>query len=505
MTARQVPEFRAGGPSDPAPCPLPHARPGKNDSTPVLGVVVPTLNEASSLPRLLTDLSSLRIPFRVVVVDGGSTDGTRREARRLGARVVLSARGRARQMNVGASLLRTPWVLFLHADVRVSERAGQTLVSWLQTADPQDVGTFRFGLCGNHWFWRFIEAGQAIREHVFGLAYGDQGLLVSLDHFRAAGGYPDIPLMEDVVLLKTLRREGRWRRIEARLPSSPRRYQEGGRWRGWVRNTLLISLFAAGVKPERLAALYPARDTGSRRRESEAGAASSRSPEAHGTRPHGPTRDSGFPSPASGDPAPLRDAHDSVLMVFAKVPEAGRVKTRIAAEMGDQEAARIYRRLGRTVVDRVRGGTYRTMVFFDPPGGRTAIERWLGSDGLAFKPQGPGDLGSRLHGAFDEVLRHAPKAVVVGTDAPEVGRHLVEEAFRRLDTNDLVIGPALDGGYYLLGLTAPVPALFVDIPWSTDKVAEVTLDRTRSLGMRVSILPALRDVDTVEDLEACKL
>jgi len=486
---------------------------GAGGPDPLLGIVVPTLNEATALPRLLTDLSALPFPYRAVVADGGSTDGTREEARRYGARVVLSAPGRARQMNVGVALLRTPWLLFLHADVRVTREAARALESWLCQAEPRDVGTFRFGLQGDHWFWRFLEFGQALRERVFGLAYGDQGLLVSSERFRAAGGYPEIPLMEDVALLKTLRRSGQWTRIHAPLLSSPRRYEEGGRWRGWLRNTLLISLYSVGVPPDRLASLYPPRSSVPSHPHRSL-SPSSRSPSLPGNGgypqlPHGrqdssgspPPRGTTAPLPAPGTRPPQLDPHARVLMVFAKVPEAGRVKTRLGAEVGHQEAARMYRDMGRKVVDQLRNGAYRTILFFDPPNGRAAMERWLGLEGLTFRPQASGDLGSRIAGAFQEVLGHASRAVVVGTDTPGLKRTLVEKAFRCLDTSDMVLGPALDGGYYLLGLNSTAPALFEDIPWSTERVAEVTLDRAQSMGMRVAILPALRDVDTLEDLD----
>ncbi|HSR42491.1 MAG TPA: TIGR04283 family arsenosugar biosynthesis glycosyltransferase, partial [Longimicrobiales bacterium] len=224
---------------------------------PPLGVVVPTLDEADRLPFLLDDLGRLSVAHTTVVADGGSTDGTREVARRRGARVVEAPRGRGVQLNAGARAAgETPWLLFLHADVRLSPDAGDALASWLEEGGAERAGFFRFGLEGDDWFWRFLELGQRLRERLYGLAYGDQGLVVSRDLFDAVGGYPEIPLMEDVEILRRLRRRVPVERLPATLRASPRRYEREGRWYGWLRNAALVSLYLAGVRPERLAAWY---------------------------------------------------------------------------------------------------------------------------------------------------------------------------------------------------------------------------------------------------------
>jgi rSAM/selenodomain-associated transferase 1 len=193
---------------------------------------------------------------------------------------------------------------------------------------------------------------------------------------------------------------------------------------------------------------------------------------------------------------------ERVLLVFAKEPVPGRVKTRMAADMGEIAAARVYEEMGRRVVDQLRGGSYRTVVCFDPPDAALRVAAWLGSEGIEFLPQVPGDLGSRLETAFREAFRWGKKVVVVGTDAPDVDAEVVEEAFRRLGEADLVLGPAADGGYYLLGLRDVAPDLFRDVPWSSEKVLATTLERAEALGLKVALLPTLLDVDRVQDLIA---
>jgi rSAM/selenodomain-associated transferase 2/rSAM/selenodomain-associated transferase 1 len=478
---------------------------------PRLGVVIPTLDESESLPFLLSDLGDLPIPHEVVVVDGGSADGTRSVAATSGARVLNAPRGRARQMNAGAAVLETPWILFLHADSRLPGRAGTALGDWLSGASPDEVGHFGFALQDSGWFWRFIELGQRVREGLSGLVYGDQGLVLSRGLFETAGGFPDLPLMEDLEMVRLLRRIGRIRRIPASLPSSPRRYREVGQWRGWLRNTALVTLYLAGIPPSYLARSYSARrhtpatdrttDPVAARR-MDPSPAKAIDPAALDAVDAAPvagvnTAEARTDGPVKGAPSPTR--RKPILLVFAKAPVPGQVKTRLAAEVGPEEAARIYGELGRRVVDQVREGSHRTVVVFDPPGARAAVEAWLGVRRLEFRPQASGDLGQRLEAAFQWAFQESDRVLAVGTDAPGVDSEAVEAAARYLEKADMVLGPALDGGYYLLGLRRLASELFREIPWSTAAVLEATRARGRQIGFTEVLLPPLSDLDTLED------
>jgi len=451
---------------------------------PLLGIVIPTLNEEENLPRLLEELARLSLPFEVVVADGGSTDHTRQAAKEFGARVRDAPRGRARQMNAGAAVTETPWLLFLHADVTIPAQTLEALESWLANAGPRDFATFSFALEGNHWFWRFIELGQGIRERISGLAYGDQGLLVSRTLFQEARGFPDLPLMEDVEILRLLKEKGRWKKITEPILTNPRRYQEEGHWWSWLRNTALITLYLAGVSPKKLARFYPSRG------------------KTEGAPPERLSISDPLPTKSSTQPYPRGLRRERTLLIFAKAPVPGRVKTRLAADVGHEEATRIYKEMGGRIVDQLRGGPYRAFVCFDPPDARTAIVEWLGPEGIEFLPQAPGELGERLETAFREAFRTAREVVVVGTDAPGVDAEVVGGAFHRLSEADLVLGPATDGGYYLLGLREEVPELFRGIPWSTDLVLAATMERAEVRGLAVATLPTLSDVDTLTDLRA---
>lgn len=218
-------------------------------------VVIPTLNEARRLPALLHDLRALRVTTDVVVADGGSGDGTRDVARAAGAHVVQGPPGRGGQMNAGAAQHETPWLCFLHADVRLPAAARRDLEGTL--ADPS-AGAAVWGLAldAAGWWFRAIEWGARVRDRVGGLPYGDQGLLIRRELFDAVGGFAELPLMEDVDMIRRLRRRARVRRLPSNLVVSSRRYRREGPVRGWIRNASLIALYLAGVAPVRLARWY---------------------------------------------------------------------------------------------------------------------------------------------------------------------------------------------------------------------------------------------------------
>jgi rSAM/selenodomain-associated transferase 2 len=188
---------------------------------PSLSVVIPALNEAATLPLLLDDLRRLECrSTEILVVDGGSTDGTAARAQAGGARVLRSAAGRARQLRAGAAAACGEWLLFLHADCRLDPSGTGALARAMDRPPPFAVAVFRFAIdLPPGWKW-FIERGQALREVLFGLPYGDQGLLVRREAYEAAGGYPDLPVMEDVALVRQLRRHHRIDRLPVPLLTS---------------------------------------------------------------------------------------------------------------------------------------------------------------------------------------------------------------------------------------------------------------------------------------------
>jgi rSAM/selenodomain-associated transferase 1 len=193
----------------------------------------------------------------------------------------------------------------------------------------------------------------------------------------------------------------------------------------------------------------------------------------------------------------------SAVLVFVRAPERGRVKTRLAAAIGDEAALRIYRRLaehtlrgaGALAVDSVRVRVHHT-----PADAGDAVRAWLGDEPV-YLPQADGDLGRRMEDAFARAFADgAGRVVIVGSDLPDVSASLLRRAFAALDVHPAVLGPARDGGYYLLGLTGMVSGIFDGIAWSTPEVLAATLARFRAAGIEPAMLEELADVDEVEDL-----
>lgn len=187
-------------------------------------------------------------------------------------------------------------------------------------------------------------------------------------------------------------------------------------------------------------------------------------------------------------------AHGTVL-VMGKAPEHGRVKTRLAADIGADAALGVYRELLDITLSAVRSSEWNVVLAID------GDPRRLPSHDHRVISQRGDELGVRLVNAIRDVGA-GDRMLVIGTDAPSLTTSDLRDAFRALDTSDVVIGPATDGGYWLIGFTALHEEVFHDIPWSTEHVYTVTLDRCAALGLRVATLAMKADVDTADDLEA---
>jgi len=192
---------------------------------------------------------------------------------------------------------------------------------------------------------------------------------------------------------------------------------------------------------------------------------------------------------------------DRTLIVFLKEPRPGAVKTRLAAVVGPEAAAELYRALAELVLEATTPGPgeYERLVFFDPPVARRALRAWL--PGVSLRAQSGGDLGERMADAFARgFARGAARVAIVGSDAPALTRETATRALAALDAADVVLGPAEDGGYYLIALREPHPELVRGVDWSTPAVLRQTLERAAAARLSVRQLEPLRDVDTLADL-----
>ncbi|HEX6443320.1 MAG TPA: TIGR04283 family arsenosugar biosynthesis glycosyltransferase [Stellaceae bacterium] len=229
---------------------------GEDRSERQVSVIVPTSNAADTLPQLLEQLRASVLVEELIVVDGGSSDGSVSIALTAGARVVAAVRGRGIQLAAGAGAAAGHWLLFLHADCRLSPDWEAAAAAFLAAQEATGrAGYFDFALDDAAPAARRLERMVAWRCRLLALPYGDQGLLITRSLYHAVGGFAPLPLMEDVDLVRRLGRR-RLARIGARCISSPKRYRREGYWRRPLRNLFCLSLYLVGVSPYRIVRLY---------------------------------------------------------------------------------------------------------------------------------------------------------------------------------------------------------------------------------------------------------
>jgi rSAM/selenodomain-associated transferase 2 len=223
---------------------------------PRISIIIPALNEAAAIGATLAPLQPLRgRGHEVVVVDGGSVDGTPEIARPMADQVIASPRGRAAQQNAGAAAATGDVLLFLHADTLLPPDADRLVLDGLRTSG-RGWGRFDVRLSGAAPLLRVVERMISLRSRVSGIATGDQAIFVRADWFRRTGGFPPIPLMEDVALSAALKRLGPPLCLRERVTTSSRRWEE----RGIARTILLMwrlrLAYALGADPADLAGRY---------------------------------------------------------------------------------------------------------------------------------------------------------------------------------------------------------------------------------------------------------
>jgi len=424
-----------------------------------VSIVVPALDEARGIAATLAPLQRLRAAgHEVIVVDGGSADATMALAAPLADRVFAAPRGRASQMNAGASAAAGDVLLFLHADTRLPAGAVATLLLEMSRSGRR-WGRFDVTIDGDARALDLIAAMMNARSRLTGIATGDQAIFVERALFRAVGGYPEQPLMEDVELSQRLKRAGGPPLcLRQRVVTSGRRWQRRGTWRTVVAMWRWRFAYWRGADPARLAAEYDAALRG----------------------------------------APL------TLQIFAKEPVPGQVKTRLARAIGEREAAAVHARfvettLATAVAARSRGLVDAIELWCAPAADAPVFAAWRDRHGVVLRTQAGADLGARMGGALDSALARGSRALLVGTDCPLLDVDHLAQAAAALEHHDAVFAPVEDGGYVLVGLSRSVD-VFSGVPWSTPQTMAATRDRMRAGGVTWHELPLLWDVDEAADL-----
>jgi rSAM/selenodomain-associated transferase 2 len=241
----------------------------------LISVVIPTLNESGCLGETLGCLLEAAMePVEVIVADGGSSDRTVEIAAEFGVIVVNCGAGRSAQMNAGAAVATGDILLFLHGDTRVPKGFDRMMIGLLQMPDPPKsplvrgtkrkkggekrvvVGAFNLQIDGEAWPLRFVEWGVRVRSTFFQLPYGDQAIFLKASTFHEFGGFPELPIMEDFVLVRSLAKCGKIAIVPESVITSARRWERQGVIKTTLINQVMIVGYALGISPDRLRQWY---------------------------------------------------------------------------------------------------------------------------------------------------------------------------------------------------------------------------------------------------------
>ncbi len=420
-------------------------------------IVMPVLNEGDSLQRSVRALQPLRQRgVELVLVDGGSTDSTWALARALADHVLLAPRGRAAQMNAGAKNCRADVLLFLHADTALPPAADQLIAQAIHAGNSW--GRFDVRIDGSRPIFRVVERMMNLRSRLKGIATGDQAMFIKRDLFERLGGFADMPLMEDVELSKRLRQVGPPACITVPVMTSARRWLQHGVWRTIMLMWHLRLAYFLGANPHTLALRY-----------------------GYMARP---------------------DPVTAAVAILAKAPVAGLAKTRLIPALGTAGAARAQRRFTLDTLHVVNQAGIGPVVLWCAPDAAHRFFRALGRvAGAVCANQPTGDMGTRMLHAFEQHFAHRtkPPLLLVGTDCPLLAPGHLQQAAKALEQHDVVLIPAEDGGYVLIGMRVLVPQVFEGIAWSTPHVMAQTRAQLREADVSWMERPTLWDVDEPAD------
>ncbi|MGV6800543.1 MAG: TIGR04283 family arsenosugar biosynthesis glycosyltransferase [bacterium] len=225
----------------------------------MLSVIIPTLNAASSLPACLQSLMPgvMRgLVGEVIIADGGSSDPVSQMADHAGAVFLNAPPGRGSQLAAGAAAAKGEWLLFLHADTRLQEGWAEEVASFLASASYNDAAYFTFRFDDMAFAARIVEVGVAWRCRLFKLPYGDQALLISRQFYEELGGFCEIPLFEDVEMVRAIARCGKLQRLQTIAITSAERHQRDGYPKRVLKNFRCLMAYFRGVPPEQIVERY---------------------------------------------------------------------------------------------------------------------------------------------------------------------------------------------------------------------------------------------------------
>jgi rSAM/selenodomain-associated transferase 1/rSAM/selenodomain-associated transferase 2 len=419
-------------------------------------IVIISYNEEEKIRETIQSIKNAALDFtdfEIIVSDGGSSDNTLIIAKNERVKINNSPIGRGVQSNTGARLANGEILIFLHADTMFAINGFKVLDKAFENPKVK-IGTFRMGFDEQNYIYKIYSFFTRFDSVL--TSFGDQCVVVRRSFYSKLGGYPDWQIFEDVHFLRNARKETKIHSFPATVYTSARRFKKNGLILQQLRNIYYILLYYTGINHKDIKEKYGRVRKGS--------------------------------------------LNESVI-IFAKFPEEGEVKTRLAKTIGYEKATTIYKKLAEHSFSEVKKlNTVSRYLFFTNELNREKISKWAGL-GFSFYPQSNGNLGEKMKTAFSKVFtKGSNKTIIIGSDLPDISKSLISKAFKDLDNNDIIIGPSKDGGYYLLGMNKFYPELFDHISWSTELVLEQTIAQARLLSLKFTLLEELNDIDTIEDL-----
>lgn len=417
-------------------------------------LIIPTLNEEYFIGKNLELLRNKRKDVEIIVVDGGSEDDTVNVALKNGVEVIFSEKGRGIQLNAGVLKSKGSFLFFLHADTFLPQNAFDLLDSFFKN-DNNNICRFELGFDVDHYLlsnYSFLSKFDTIFTR-----FGDSGIIVKREFFKSLGGFKNYLVFEDVEFLKRASQKTKIKVLPADVKSSARKFVLNGLIGNQIQSFILFLKYFMKINNSKLWNEYFGAN---------------------------------------------KENKNTSLLIFARYPAKGQVKTRLAKDSSEEFALKFYRACAEGILHQIKKlKNTNKYLFYTDADDKEKVMKWAGRKYFYVLQEG-GDLGIRMLNAFELAFSHyAGKVIIVGTDVPNLNAEIIREAEAKLDNSDLVIGPCSDGGYYLLGMKQLHKELFEDIKWSSNIVLSSTIAKADYLNLKTERLQILNDIDTKKDFD----